>query len=55
MFIPFTQINKDVSGAGLGLSIARRIVEANQGTLTVRNLPGSGCVFTIDLPKRVMT
>ena len=50
MFIPFTQVNKDISGAGLGLSISRQIVEANNGLLTVRNMPGSGCVFTVDLP-----
>jgi signal transduction histidine kinase len=51
MFIPFTQVNKDVSGAGLGLSISRQIVEANNGLLTVRDMPGSGCVFTVDLPR----
>jgi signal transduction histidine kinase len=38
-------------GHGLGLSIARRSVEANGGVLTVRDLPGTGCVFTIDLPR----
>ena len=54
MFMPYTQINKDMSGAGLGLSISRRIVEANSGHLTVRNLPGSGCVFTVDLPLHQM-
>jgi hypothetical protein len=49
MFEPFTQRNEDRSGVGLGLSIAKRGVEANGGTLTVRNLPGVGCVFTVDL------
>jgi signal transduction histidine kinase len=34
---------------GLGLSIARQSVEAFGGTLTVRDLPGTGCVFTINL------
>jgi signal transduction histidine kinase len=38
---------------GLGLSIARRSVETNDGVLTVRNIPGEGCVFTIDLPRYV--
>ena len=51
IFLPFTQGSADKSGLGLGLSIARRVVEANQGTLTVRDQPGSGCVFTIDLPR----
>ncbi|MET1162566.1 MAG: HAMP domain-containing sensor histidine kinase [Pseudoxanthomonas sp.] len=51
MFKPFVQDAEDRSGLGLGLSIARRSVEANGGTLSVRNLAGSGCVFTIDLPR----
>lgn len=51
MFLPFTQGSPDKSGLGLGLSICRRSVEANNGVLSVRNTPGSGCVFTIDLPR----
>jgi signal transduction histidine kinase len=50
MFRPFNRVGEDQSGLGLGLDICRRSVEANQGVLSVRNLPGSGCVFTIDLP-----
>jgi signal transduction histidine kinase len=41
----------DKSGFGLGLGTARRNVELDGGTLTLRNLPGSGCVFTISLPR----
>ncbi len=55
MFKPFTQGGKDKSGLGLGLSIARRSVEANNGTLSVRDVPGTGCVFTIDLPRRLLS
>ncbi len=51
MFLPFIQGNADKSGLGLGLSISRRSVEANNGTLRVRDVPGRGCVFTIDLPR----
>jgi signal transduction histidine kinase len=50
MFTPFTQADKDKSGLGLGLSIARQAVEAEGGTLEVRDVPGTGCVFTISLP-----
>ncbi|MEO8280418.1 MAG: HAMP domain-containing sensor histidine kinase, partial [Ideonella sp.] len=50
IFKPFLQFGDDRSGLGLGLSIARQNVEADGGTLTVRNKPGSGCVFTIALP-----
>ena len=50
MFLPFTQNSEDRSGLGLGLSIARRYVEADGGALSVRDLPGHGCVFTMTLP-----
>lgn len=50
MFNPFTQGSHDRSGLGLGLSIARRAVEADGGSLTVRDVPGTGCVFTVCIP-----
>lgn len=54
IFKPFTQYGADRSGLGLGLSIARRSVEASHGTLSVRNLPNSGCVFCIRLPRHIL-
>ena len=51
LFVPFTQKGENKSGLGLGLSICQRSVEANQGTLSARNLPGSGSIFSISLPK----
>jgi signal transduction histidine kinase len=51
LFLPFIQSGEDRSGIGLGLSICRRSVEANNGVLSVQDLPGAGCVFTIDLPR----
>jgi signal transduction histidine kinase len=51
MFLPFAQSSDDRSGLGLGLDISRRSVEANGGVLTVRDIPGVGCIFTIDLPR----
>jgi signal transduction histidine kinase len=51
LFRPFEQRSGDRSGLGLGLSISRRAVEANGGTLSVRDVPGTGCVFTIELPR----
>lgn len=53
MFTPFTQRSDDKSGLGLGLSIARQSIEADAGTLSVRDMPGTGCVFTISLPRRM--
>ena len=51
MFKSFTQNSADRSGLGLGLSICRSSVEANDGVLNVRDVPGSGCIFTIDMPR----
>lgn len=50
LFEPFTQTGEDRSGLGLGLTISRRAIELNGGTLSARDLPGKGCVFTITLP-----
>jgi signal transduction histidine kinase len=38
-------------GFGLGLWIARRVVEAHGGTLTVASEPGAGATFTVELPR----
>jgi len=51
LFRPFEQSSTERTGLGLGLPISRRGVEANGGKLAVRNLPGTGCVFTIELPR----
>jgi signal transduction histidine kinase len=51
MLQPFTQDATDDASSGLGLAICRRSVAANHGSLRVRDVPDSGCVFTIDLPR----
>jgi signal transduction histidine kinase len=51
LFKPFEQQNENRKGLGLGLSLARRAIELHNGTLVVRDLPGTGCVFTIQLPR----
>jgi signal transduction histidine kinase len=51
IFQPFRQSGADRTGVGLGLTISRKAIEASGGSLSVRNLPGVGCVFTIDLPR----
>jgi hypothetical protein len=51
LFRPFERRRTDRSGLGLGLSISRKGIEANGGRIGVRDLPGKGCVFSIELPR----
>lgn len=51
IFSPFAQRGEDQSGLGLGLSIARQSITKDGGQLTVENLPGIGCAFTMNLPR----
>jgi len=52
IFERFYQTNpaRSNKGAGLGLSIARWIVDEHHGTISVRNNSGPGCTFTVSLP-----
>jgi signal transduction histidine kinase len=45
-----TSRNRQTGGAGLGLTIARRILQAHGGDLTAANNAGTGAVFTAALP-----
>ncbi len=45
----------DVGGAGLGLPIARGVMEAQGGTLTYAPRPGGGSMFTIRVPALQVT
>jgi len=52
LFLPFSQRNADRSGLGLGLSISLRAAKTSGGELRVRDVPGHGCVFMLDLPRK---
>jgi len=48
VFEPF--VTTKSNGIGIGLTIARAIVEAHRGTMEARNNPDGGATFTITLP-----
>lgn len=54
IFEPFYRapgvIEAQIQGAGLGLSLVQRIVEAHGGRIAVRSAPGEGSEFTVHLP-----
>jgi signal transduction histidine kinase len=47
---PFNQAHSNRKGLGLGLVIARRAIARDGGKLRVQDLPGEGCIFTVDMP-----
>ena len=51
LFRPFEQRSADRSGIGIGLAFCRWGALANNGRIYSRNLPGIGCIFTVDLPR----
>lgn len=51
----FARRADDRTGLGIGLAFCRWGAEAHDGRLFARNLPGKGCVFTVDLPKAAVS
>lgn len=52
IFEPGVRLDRTAGGAGLGLALARSIVDAHGGRLRVDSRPGEGSTFTIELPAR---
>ena len=50
LFAPFEQASGDRRGLGLGLTVTREAVHKAGGGVAVRNLPGKGCVFSVEFP-----
>ena len=53
IFESFGQINKHSSGAGLGLSITKKLVEILKGTITVESKVMVGTTFNVSIPIEV--
>lgn len=58
LFLPFEQEGADTAqrhgGSGLGLSIAKNLVELMGGSITCRSQKGKGSMFTVSLPFAVV-
>ena len=54
IFKRFYQVDSSLSrrseGCGLGLSIAKFIIDAHKGSMSVDSIPGQGSTFTVKLP-----
>lgn len=54
IFKRFYQVDRSLSrhaeGCGLGLSIAKFIVDAHKGSISIESKPGAGTTFTVKLP-----
>ncbi|ODR96719.1 histidine kinase [Methyloceanibacter superfactus] len=59
VFEPFFRADparrQDIPGAGLGLTIARELVQRAGGNISIANGPGGGLVQVVELPKAVET
>ena len=50
IFEDFVRVDRTSSGMGLGLAIAKRLVQAHRGKIWVESEPKRGCTFTFLLP-----
>lgn len=55
IFLDFHRVESNLSGnyegAGLGLTLSRRLIDFHGGTITVESEPGKGSLFTVTLPR----
>jgi signal transduction histidine kinase len=51
IFEDFVRVDRTSSGMGLGLAIAKRLIQAHRGKIWVDSEPRRGCTFTFLLPR----
>jgi K+-sensing histidine kinase KdpD len=51
-FEPYAQHSVNAAGYGLGLALARAIVELHGGHIWIEDVPGGGCAFVFELKRR---
>ncbi len=50
VFQPFTRLDPNAPGVGLGLWLSRQIVQAHRGRITLESEPDAGTTVTVELP-----
>jgi signal transduction histidine kinase len=50
IFEDFVRVDRNTSGMGLGLAIAKRLIQAHRGKIWVESEPRKGSTFTFLLP-----
>ncbi len=58
LFQPFSRLdakNSGIEGTGIGLTIARRLIESMEGTIGLDSVEGQGSTFWIELPRGTAT
>ena len=54
LFMPFVKCDLKSTSTGLGLTLAKSLVELHRGTITVDSVLGEGSMFTFILPIKLM-
>jgi signal transduction histidine kinase/CheY-like chemotaxis protein/PAS domain-containing protein/HPt (histidine-containing phosphotransfer) domain-containing protein len=49
------QANRNVEGAGLGMSITKQLIKLMDGNISVESEPDNGTIFTVRLPQEITT
>ena len=50
LFVPFFTTKGEGKGTGLGLFVIKRLVERNEGTISIKSEVGVGSTFTVEFP-----